>query len=168
MGFLYSGRDVRITDDKRVFVCVRKGIFNKTEEWREVVTAHVWINTYNRDYFGTPYGRRFSVRDLGISLADLSHLLGLSRADSEAAKMIRGDPSSIRGSDWCISPGRREMAHSDTPCVYPFSAFSKIIRHPAPTLAVRHCREFFKVGTIAISLDQLAALLEVPLVETED
>lgn len=162
--YIFQGKDVRVCKDHSLEVCARKGIFKKTEQWHRVMPSEIDINTYHFNTIDTRYGRH-SIADLGVSAAELSHLLGVDRLDTTRAQEIREAPSSVKGEHFQIDVERKEFARGGL--VYPFNAVEKIVTHPAPHVVAKWHEAPIAIGQLPISLQELSRVLDVPIIDTE-
>lgn len=129
MSSLYSGTDVRVARDGRVWVMVPAGADGASAHWRQVPLRDLRLDVALARELVSPFGRH-PLEDLGIDARRLAHDLGLPIRDDETVRQMWDLNRHIRGSAIAIDFHARELTrnpdHHHDGLVWPLSAFDAV------------------------------------------
>ena len=161
-GLRYSGADVRIAHDGRLWVLVPAGVVGKAAAWKPVRLDQVRLDISQPHALITQYARH-PVDDIGLDVAGLSHVLGLPRCDPGAARSLWKAVNSLRGDVLAVDFDRRELVSSAAPDhIYPFGAIAAATADPPglkPKVLQPGMPAALPVGEFPIELRVLAEIV---------
>jgi hypothetical protein len=172
----YEGRDVVIDfDTKEVKVRRITGcLLWRREEWLDVPLESIHLNTWWSRSLGVG-AERFSVKDLSLTVEEISRGLGVMRLDTRDAVRIWEDQHSVKGDNIALDFSSRELVifHSTGPAtgptmVTPFSAIEGVIDSEPPQIIMRDATFGREVGMKGLSMTAatLADRLGVVLIKS--
>jgi hypothetical protein len=163
-----QGRDVRIDFGMgEVWIRhVQGGLLQRTEEWKKVPLGSLILNTWYPQSIETPDGR-YSIKDLSLTLQDISRGLGVMRLDGESAERIWTSASVLKGKFMAVDFGIREIALKPSPLVLPFNSIAGVLDKDPPDVVYKHHglqSGKHSAEDLPISGTTLAEQLGVPLI----
>jgi hypothetical protein len=171
----YEGQDVVIDFDKKE-VKVRRvtgWLFWKREEWVDAPLERLQPNTWWSRSLGVGL-EKFSIRDLPLTIEEISKGLGVTRLDSQCAVRIWESPHSIRRDNVAIDFSSCELVtfyptspQSRPTLVIPFSAIAGVVDRDPPRIIKKNVTfgQEEEIRGLPISAATLAEKLGVELID---
>jgi hypothetical protein len=161
MAMIYSGSDVRIADDRRVWVLVPAEV-GWDARWRPVTLEQIRLDMSFPDELISPHARH-PLHDLGIDARKLSHVLGLPRCDPRRAQDLF-TARFLHGTLLALDSENKEFAHRRTErdsaeMIYPYSAVEAVT---GQHLIVAPHRKLLALGNFPMPADHLAREFSAP------
>lgn len=171
----YEGRDVVIDfGTKEVKVRRITGcLLWRREEWLDASLDSIHLNTWWSRSIGVG-AERFSIKDLLLTVEEISRGLGVMRLDTQCAVRIWEDQHSVKGDNIAIDFSSHELVifHSTGPAtgptiVTPFSAIAGVLDSAPPRISMKDVTLGREVETKGLPLTAatLAERLGVALIE---